>query len=503
MKSAWQVRAGRQGERDQESLADGLTIVGWGGVPPLGRFGSKEALEEGLRECYPHRSNYVIGNWAGQLWRFSREMSEGDLVVMPLKNVRRFAIGEVTGSYHYRPGSAPEFRHARPVRWLRTDVDPGEFEPDLRGSLGSLLTVCRLSRHDAARRIGEVASGRADPGWQHASANLDPDATRADLWEAVETGAAPVKLTVRDLLSMWDYRRRTATSLVTVQSELAEHGVTTRPPFTTARMDTAVELVPIADEPGTADPEPDSPEVEVADDLPTKWMVRAILPDVPAIETVTAGKPLAAAVTLMLAKNYSQLAVLHEDGFCAGAVSWESIGRARLANPAPTLRDATTQVRVIDFDEELFSQIDEIFRRGYVFVRGEDRRTLIGIVTANDLARQFGALARPFSLLEEAELRLRRQTKRSLSEDLLDEVAPKWAHGNPTFGNYVRLFEEQHHFDMLNWPLDHQAFLDLLKEARRIRNDLMHFSGDEVPKQDLAAIEGFCATIKAVDQFSR
>lgn len=498
MKSAWQVRAGRQGERDQESLAEGLAIVGWGGVPALGRFGDKEALKAGLRECYPQRSAAVIGNWAGQLWRFYREMSEGDLVVMPLKNIRKFAIGEVTGQYHYRPGATPECRHARPVRWLRTDIDPGEFGPDLRGSLGSLLTVCRLSRHDAARRIAEVAAGRPDPGWQHASANLDPDATRADLWEAVENGAAPVTLTVRNLLGMWDYRRRTATSLVTVQSELAEHGVTTWPPFTTARMDAAVELVPVADEPGTADPE--APDVEVTDELPTKWMVRAVLPDEPAVEAVTAGRPLATAVTLMLAKNYSQLAVTDEDGFCVGAVSWESIGRARLANPAPTLRDATTQVRVIDFDDELFEQIDEIYRHGFVFVRGEDRRKLIGILTANDLARQFGTLARPFSLLEEAELRLRRQTKRTLPEDLLDRVTPRWANGNPTFGNYVRLFEEQHHFEMLKWPLDHQAFLDLLKEARRIRNDLMHFSGDEVPKQDLAAIEGFCATIKAVDQ---
>lgn len=500
MKSAWQVRAGRQGERDQEALAEGLAIVGWGGVPALGGFGSKDALKAGLRECYPQRSNYVVGNWAGQLWRFYREMSEGDLVVMPLKNVRQFAIGEITGSYHYRPDATPDCRHARPVRWLRTGIDPGEFEPDLRGSLGSLLTVCRLSRHEAARRIGEVAAGRADPGWQHASASLDPDATQADLWEAVETGATPVKLTVRDLLAMWDYRRRTATSLVTVRSELAEHGVTTKPPFTTARMDAVVELVPIADEPGTADSEADPLEVDAPDDLPTRWMVRAVLPDKPAVVAVTAGKPLATAVTLMLAKDYSQLAVTDADGFCVGAVSWESIGRARLTNPAPTLRDATTQVRVIDFDDELFAQIDEIYRHGYVFVRGEDRRKLIGVLTANDLARQFGTLARPFSLLEEAELRLRRQTKRSLPEDVLDKAVPPWANGNPTFGNYVRLFAEQRHFDLLDWPLDHGAFLDLLKEARRIRNDLMHFSGDEVPKQDLAAIEGFCATIKAVDQ---
>ncbi|MEV4147553.1 CBS domain-containing protein [Amycolatopsis sp. NPDC049691] len=499
MKSAWQVRAGRGGERGQESLTDGLAIVGWGGVPDLSLFDTREALKVGLRAVYPHRSPYVIGNWAGQLWRFYRGMSEGDLVVMPLKRERQFAIGEITGPYLHRADATPDSKHARPVRWLRTDVDPGEFDPDLRGSLGSLLTVCRLSRHDAARRIGEVAAGRKDPGWQHAAASLDPDATLADLWEAVETGAAPVKLTVRDLLAMWDYRRRTATSLVTVQSELAEHGLTTKPTFTTARMDSVVELVPIAVEPNATDPEPDSIETDALEDLPTKWMVRAVLPDEPAVESVTVGKPLAAAVTLMLAKNYSQLAVIDEDGTYAGAVSWESIGRARLANPEPTLRDATIQVRVIDIDEELFGQIDEIYRRGYVFVRGEDRRTLVGVVTANDLALQFGKLARPFSLLEEAELRLRRHTRRCLSEEVIEKATPKWA-SNPTFGKYVQIFETRSNFDQLNWPLDYETFLDLLKKAKDIRNELMHFSSDEVPQRDLAAIEGFCATIKAVDQ---
>ncbi|WP_410565258.1 CBS domain-containing protein [Amycolatopsis sp. cmx-4-61] len=500
MKSAWQVRAGRRGERDQESLAEGLTIVGWGGVSELSRFDTREALKAELRLLYPQRSNYVIGNWAGQLWRFYREMSEGDFIVMPLKNVRQFAIGEITGPYRHRPESTPDCRHTRPVRWIRTDVDPQEFEPDLRGSLGSLLTVCRLSRHDAVRRIEEIAAGRKDPGWQHASANLNPDATRADLWEAVEAGTAPVKLTVRNLLSLWGYRRRTATSLEAVQTELAEHGISTTPALTTARMDAVVELLPIAIEPTATDREQDPPEVETLDDLPTKWMVRAILPDEPAIESITLGKPLAAAVTLMLAKNYSQLAVLDENGSYAGAVSWESIGRARLSKPEPTLQDATTQVRVIDFDDELFAQIDEIYRHGYVFVRGEDRQKLIGIVTANDLALQFGTLARPFSLLEEAELRLRRNTKRCVPEEILDKAVPKWANGNPTFGNYVRIFSDRATFELLGWPLDHDTFLDLLTKAKNIRNELMHFSGEEVPHQDLAAIEGFCATIKAVDQ---
>ena len=430
-------------------------------------------------------------------------MSEGDLIVMPVKSQQKLAIGEITGPYRHRDDKAAGFRHVRPVRWIRTDVDASEFQPDLRSSLGSLLTVCQLSRHEAVQRISEVVARRPDPGWRHVSASVAPDATLADLWEAVEAGAEPVKLTVRELLAKWGFGRRTATSLETVQAELADRGISTKPPFTTARMDMVVELVQVAAEPDASPDQSgqsDLADTEALDELPTKWRVQAILPDEPSIERISPDQPLTAAITVMLARNYSQLAVVDEHEDYKGAVSWESIGRARLTNPDATLRDATEKVRVVDYDDELFDQIDEIYRRGYVLVRGDDRRTLIGIITASDLARQFGTLARPFSILEEIELRLRRNTKRCIPEDTLIKIVPKWANGNPTFGNYVKIFTELDNFELTKWPLDHQTFLDLLTKVKNIRNELMHFSGEMIPEHDLTVIEGFCAMIRAVDQ---
>lgn len=114
MRSAWQVRAGRRGERDQESLENGLIILGWEEVPDLAQFQTKNDLKSGLQNQYPQRSAYVLGNWTGQLWRFYHEISEGDLVVMPLKSQRRYAIGEVSGDYHYRTEAKPGYQHVRP-----------------------------------------------------------------------------------------------------------------------------------------------------------------------------------------------------------------------------------------------------------------------------------------------------------------------------------------------------------------------------------------------------
>lgn len=511
MRSAWQVRAGRDGERVDDALKEGLAILGWRRIlPDLTTYRSRDELRDELSRFYEGTSPNVIANWVGQLWRFCHEMAEGDLVVMPIKIRRQFAIGEVAGPYRNRHDAEPGFRHARPVRWIREDVEPDEFDADLRAIMGSLLTVCQLSRHNAPQRISEIAAGRKDPGWRHELVNVDRDATRADLWEAVAAGADPVLLTARELLAKWDFTRRTATSKAVIQADLDERGLATRPHFTTAGMDSVVELVTVAAEPDSSDElaEPlESPRTEAEpethdepDDVPFKWLVSAILPADRTLETVEVGSPLQVAITRMLAKNYSQLAVVDEHGHYQGAVSWESIGRARTSNPAATLRDATTPARVVDHDDDLFAQIDEIYQRGYVLVRGEDRRTLVGIVTSQDLARQFGALARPFSLVEEAELRLRRQVMRVLPADEVAKYAPRWAHGVPTFGGYGKLLRDDANFQLLGWQLHQETFLELLEKMRSIRNELMHFSQDTLHPRDLEAIDGFVSMLRTVDR---
>ncbi|WP_166354255.1 CBS domain-containing protein [Phytoactinopolyspora limicola] len=502
MRSAWQVRAGRHGERQDVALDEGLIIAGWENVPDIGQHETRAALRQELASVYPDKSAYLIGNWTGQLWRFTRQIAVGDLVVMPLKNPPRLAIGEVTGTYQFRAEAPPGFRHVRPVKWLRTDISRSEVKPDLRASMGSLLTVCQLTRHDAPARIEQIARHEPDPGWSHSSASLEPDATRTDLLEAVSDGQEPVRLTARGLLAMWGFSRRTATSLAVIQSELADDGIAVQPSLSTVRLDSVVELVPIAEPDTASEAATGSPAIDSTpdpDEIPVKWRVSAVLAADRTVESVVIGSPLSVAVTRMLATNYSQLAVVDEHGYYQGAVTWESIGRARLSNPDATLADATVQVRVVDYDDDLFAQIDEISRRGYVLVRGEDRRSLVGIVTAHDLARQFGVLARPFSLVEEAELRLRRHVIRSLPADRVEKITHRWSNGVPTFGQYGKLLEDSELFAQLEWPLDHQTFLDLVNRVRKIRNELMHFSQDTLPAGDIEAIEGFVSMLRTVD----
>jgi len=163
--AAWLVRGGERGEREETAFGEGLVIVGWKKLGDLSGCGTREGVRQALTAAYPEAAANVIANWTGQLWRFREQISAGDLVVMPLKtSPGRVAVGRVTGPYEYRAQAPEDSRHVRPVQWLRTDLPREVFRPDLRASITSLLTVCGLTRNDAARRVRHLAKRGTDPG---------------------------------------------------------------------------------------------------------------------------------------------------------------------------------------------------------------------------------------------------------------------------------------------------------------------------------------------------
>lgn len=163
--AAWLVRGGERGEREELALAEGLVIAGWEGLGNIGDCSTREGIRQALKQTYPEVAENVIANWTGQLWRFKEQIAEGDLVVMPLHTrPGRVAIGRVTGPYKYREKEPEGFRHIRQVEWRQADLPRDAFRPDLRASITSLLTVCGLTRNDAARRVAELAKIGADPG---------------------------------------------------------------------------------------------------------------------------------------------------------------------------------------------------------------------------------------------------------------------------------------------------------------------------------------------------
>ncbi|MCR3748455.1 CBS domain-containing protein [Lentzea californiensis] len=500
--AAWLVRGGKDGEREADALGQGLFIAGWPGLGDISGCSDRDELRLALRAAYPLSKKGSIDNWTGQLWRLLREIEVDDHVVMPLKRTRLIAIGRVSGEYRYRTECPPGFQHVRPVEWLHTDLPRDAVGPDLLPSLGSLLTIAGLRRFGAARRIAELAGSGVDPGSGVGDAVSGVPADAVSFLAAAVQSAPerPVRITVLQLLRLFGASRKSAGVSATIELALEENGLVSKPSIMQSDADDVVSLEPVVDDTSPV-------ESEVADPVEE----RLIRLHVGRIRSATAGvvsvqlhDPLVKARTLMLTHNFSQLAVIEENGEFRGAVSWESIGQADMAERAAQVEDALMHARVVEHNEDLLNQIAEIYASGYVFVRGADR-AISGIITAADLTQQFDGVVRPFVLLEEIEQRLHRTMGAVFA---VEEIAAKASSRQrqqildgqkPMLGLYQQVIKDEQMWRRLRWRLDHEAFLRLFNQVREMRNSLMHFSGGVLSDEELAPLHGLLRMLRVVD----
>ena len=87
-------------------------------------------------------------------------------------------------------------RHTRPVKWIAPDLPRSAFGQDLLYSLGAFLTVCRIERNDARRRMTAILNGSRDPGME--TPDKVPGTTDGDDLESEIQPAFDVAQTARD-----------------------------------------------------------------------------------------------------------------------------------------------------------------------------------------------------------------------------------------------------------------------------------------------------------------
>ena len=169
MPAVWLVRAGRNGEDEAVALEQGVAIIGWRELSDLSDARTRDMVASRLENEKPDSPKGYITNVSSQLYAFSCLIRQGDIIALPLKTQPGLvALGWVKGSYTYRD-IENEGRHIVPVDWARPDVPRAEFGQDLLYSIGAFLTVCRIRRNDAERRIAAIIGGQTDPGISSAS----------------------------------------------------------------------------------------------------------------------------------------------------------------------------------------------------------------------------------------------------------------------------------------------------------------------------------------------
>jgi CBS domain-containing protein len=202
--------------------------------------------------------------------------------------------------------------------------------------------------------------------------------------------------------------------------------------------------------------------------------------------SVTRDTSLREAVTLMLLRDYSQLPVMQSERSVNGFVSWKSIGRRYLLQGScEFVRDAMDEsVSTVDEEAPLFDVLDTINKNDFVLVQNR-QKLIVGIVTQADLGEQFKEMSEPFLLLGIIENQIRRLVAGKFPVEILRAARNPAESGREikavfdmSFGEYVRLFENEENWKRLRLPVDRRKFTEALASVRDIRNDVMHFDPD-------------------------
>jgi restriction system protein len=156
----WMVR-NPQGKHADELLKAKAVGIGW---PEVVSFlkGAKdpEDFYDVIQKAYPESKGQEIVNSGRQLYKFFREMKEGDTVVTYDSPNRIYHVGTIVGDVRSDSEKDAPFSNVRPVKWQHR-VERDTLSQAARNSLGSTLTIFEPSEEaeeEIRKRVSEPNS---------------------------------------------------------------------------------------------------------------------------------------------------------------------------------------------------------------------------------------------------------------------------------------------------------------------------------------------------------
>lgn len=310
---------------------------------------------------------------------------------------------------------------------------------------------------------------------------------------------------VRTLLGWYGFRVRSSGVISSITQALEELKLRTSPDFSDpyVRLDAFVWFSPLQKTPPAPDSAdtPQDRERELPDIEPSSsgasLRVGMLVRPGASVATVTKNSSVREATAIMLANDYSQLPVTQNEYQIDGIISWRSIGRSlSLSQPCERVRDCLDDAysgMLVPEDTPLLDAVETIAKEEVILVCDGNGR-LSGIITASDLSAKYHELAAPFLLLNEIENRLRSLIDRKLPEEVGNAKHPHDKRrevkdaADLTFGEYTRLLEAEKVWPRLGITAHRGVFLQMLREAGKVRNDVMHFRPDEVRTESVTKL---------------
>ena len=161
-KSYYRVMLGRESVHAEECFAGSFIGASFdiaqdltGKLPEDWRTFNQEYIPIFL-SLHPEKTKVAAGLACGFLWTVCKGIKSGDVVLCP-DGWGTYRVAEVVGEYNYHPGAV--LPHRRQVHWLGQTIERPQMSQALKGSTGSLGTVCNITGHhdEIERLIGGLA----------------------------------------------------------------------------------------------------------------------------------------------------------------------------------------------------------------------------------------------------------------------------------------------------------------------------------------------------------
>lgn len=116
------VRA-EDGKNAKAFVEGGYAGLGWDGLD--GRDLSQESFDSMrvlLADAYPDESSNTIGQWAGLIDRFARDIRPGDWILTPTRDPGLIYVGKVVSGYFCQEVHDDPYDHRYRVEWRSEPV---------------------------------------------------------------------------------------------------------------------------------------------------------------------------------------------------------------------------------------------------------------------------------------------------------------------------------------------------------------------------------------------
>lgn len=329
-----------------------------------------------------------------------------------------------------------------------------------------------------------------------------------EIKQKIESGGAGEKILVRSFLEWFDSKRRGVWVVNSIRNLLRELKLETIPDFESAYIDSYIRIIKEKTTLERSETQTTDKELVGGYDSDPTYRISKLAAANTVPESVTPQQSLSEAITLMMANDFSQLPVMSGERDVKGLISWKTVGsRLALNNMhGNKVSEFMEPVRVVSRDSSIFSVIEEIMQSECVLVK-DDKNRVSGIITNADLGAQFGVLSKPFLILGEIENYIRKLLDNKFTkEQLCSAVDPDnserkiEAVSDLTFGEYLRVIENQERWSTLGFKIDRKIFISKLDEVRKIRNSVMHFDPDGVDKLDMEKLGQFCDFLRTLER---